>query len=141
MEVINFFDKKKRDLSSKSNDEDDSKRPRESSLDDSIANAKNTDVFIESLKSEDCVAILYSCMKKLEEEMKKVLQMCEKTKESQIKGESQLNSLSEAMDFMTNKFDEYERERQEKDKIIDSMKSDMVNMNKKIEKLQRICQL
>ena len=141
MEITKFFDKKKRDLSSKSNDGDDSKRPRESSLDDSIANATNADVFTESLKSEDCVAILYSCMKKLEEEMKKVLQMCEKTKESQIKGESQLNSLSEAMDFMTNKFDEYERERQEKDKIIDSMKSDMVNMNKKIEKLQRICQL
>ena len=60
------------------------------------------------MKSEDCGAIFYSFMKKLEEQMKKVIQMCEKTKESQIKGESQLNLLSEAMDFMTNKFDEYE---------------------------------
>ena len=41
------------------------------------------------------------------------------------------------MDFMTNEFEEYEPERQEKDKIIDSMKSDMVNMNEKIEKLER----
>ena len=46
-------------------------------------------------------------MKKLEEEMKKVLQLFEKTKDSQIKDESQLNSLSKAMDFMTNKFEEY----------------------------------
>ena len=138
MEITKFFDKKKRDLSRKSNDGDDSKRPTESSLDDSIANATNTDVFTESLMSEACVAILYSCMKKLEEEMKKVFQVCEKTKGSQIKGESQLNSLSEAMDFMTNKFEEYEQEQQEKDKIIDSMKSDMVNMNEKIEKLERI---
>ena len=30
--------------------------------------------------------------------------MCDKTKDSQIKSETQLNSLSEAMDFMTNKF-------------------------------------
>ena len=75
-------------------------------------------------------------MKKSQEQMKKVLQVCEKTKDCQIKGESQLNSLSEAMDFMTNKFEEYERERQ--DKIIDSMKSDMVDMNEKIEKLERI---
>ena len=37
--------------------------------------------------------------------------MCEKKKR-------QLNFLSEAMDFMTNDFEEYERERQEKDKII-----------------------
>ena len=39
-------------------------------------------------QSEDYVAILNSCMKKLEEEMKKVHQMCEKTKDSQITGES-----------------------------------------------------
>ena len=72
-------------------------------------------------------------MKKLEEEMKKFLQVCEKTKDSQIKGESQLNSLSEAMDFMTNKFEEYERERQENDKIIiDSTKNDMVNITRRL---------
>ena len=125
-------------MSIRSNDGDDSKRPRETSLDDSTKNTTNTDVFTKSLRSADCVAIRYSCMKKLEEEMKKVLQMCEKTKGSHIKGESQLNSLSEAMDFTTNKFKEYERERQENDKIIDSMKSDKVNMNEKIEKLERI---
>ena len=135
MEITKIFDKKKRDLSNKSNHRDDSERPRESSLNDSIA--ANTDNFTEALKSEDCVAIFYTCMKKLEEEMKKVPQMCEK-QDSQIKGESQLNSLSEAMNFMTNKSEEYERERQEKDKIIDSMKSDMVNMNKKVGKLEML---
>ena len=67
IEITQFFDKKKRDLSSKSNDGEDSKRPRESSLDESIANTTNTDVFTESLKSEDCVAVLYNCLKKLEE--------------------------------------------------------------------------
>ena len=35
--------------------------------------------------------------------------MHKKTKNSQIKGESQLNSLSEAMDFMINKFEERTR--------------------------------
>ena len=39
---------------------------------------------------------------------------------------------------MTNKFEEYERQRQKKDKIIGAMKSDMVNMNEKIEILERI---
>ena len=80
MEITKFFDKKKGDLSSMFIDGDDSKGPRESSLDNSIANATNTDGFTESFTSEDCVAILYSRMKKLEEEMKKVLQMCERTK-------------------------------------------------------------
>ena len=40
MEITIFFDKTKWDLTSKSNDGDDSKRPRESSLDDSTANAQ-----------------------------------------------------------------------------------------------------
>ena len=62
MEITKFFDKKKRDLSRKSNDGDNSKRSRESILDDSIANATKIDVFNESLKSGDCIAILYSCM-------------------------------------------------------------------------------
>ena len=70
MEITKVFDKKKRDLSSKFNDVEDSKRPRESSLDEYIANATNTDVFTESLKSEDCIAIPYNFIKKLEEEMK-----------------------------------------------------------------------
>ena len=73
METTKFFDKKMRGLSSKSNDGDNSKKPTKSSFDDSIANATNSDVFTESLKSEDCVALLYSCMKNLEEEIKKVL--------------------------------------------------------------------
>ena len=60
------------------------------------------------------------------------------TKDSQIEGENQSNSLSKEMDFMTNKFEENGQERQEKNKIIDSLKSDMVNMDEKIENLGRI---
>ena len=126
MEITKFFDKKKQDLKSKSIDEDDSERPHVPSLENSIMNSINTDVFNEFLKSEDCVIILYSCMKILKEEMKKVIQMCKRIKDSPINGETQLKYVSESIDFMNNKFDEYERERQEKDKIIDSMKNDMV---------------
>ena len=77
MEITKIFDEKKRDLNSKSNDGDDSKRPRESSLDDSNANATNADVFTDFFWSQK-TSVLYSCMKTLEEEMKKVLQMCQK---------------------------------------------------------------
>ena len=55
MEKTKFFDKKKRDFSNKSNDEDDSKRPRVFSLDNSIVNSRNSDFFNESLKSEKTV--------------------------------------------------------------------------------------
>ena len=47
-------------------------------------------------------------------------------------GEKQLNSLSEATGLMSNKLEEYERERQKKDKTTDTMKNGLVNINKKI---------
>ena len=67
---------------------------------------------------------------KIERRDEKVLQTYGKPKNSQIKGKSQVNSWSEAIDFMTIKLEEYEREQQEKYKTIGSIKSEMVNMNK-----------
>ena len=61
-------------------------------------NATNSDFLTESLMSEGCVATLYNCMKNLEEEIKTVLQMCERTKESQIRDKSHLKSLSESLE-------------------------------------------
>ena len=55
-------------------------------------------------------------MKKLEQEMKNFSRCVRKG--SQTKGERQLDFLSESMDFMTNEFEEYKREQQEKDEII-----------------------
>lgn len=58
---------------------------RESSLDESIANATSFDVFAEYLKSEDCAVY-----KKNQSGVKRVLSWFEKTPDSQIKGQSQL---------------------------------------------------
>ena len=47
--------------------------------------------------------------------------------------------LSESIDFISAKFNEYEHEQQEKDKlIISDMKTDMLIMNEKMEKLEEI---
>ena len=88
MEITKLFVKKKQDLSSRSNDGHDSKGPRGSSLDNSFASTNNTDDVTEPLKSVDSVAILHSYMKKLEEEMKKAHQMCEKQNTVKLKAKS-----------------------------------------------------
>ena len=88
VEITKSFYKKKQDLSSKSNDGDGSKKPRESSLYNSIANATYTDIFTESLKSKDCVAILYSCLKKLNEDMKKLLKCVKKQNTVKLKAKA-----------------------------------------------------
>lgn len=65
MDILKFFDKKKRELSNQSNKGEESKRQRESNLGESIANETSSDLFTESLKSEECGAILHNCIKKL----------------------------------------------------------------------------
>ena len=46
--------------------------------------------------------------------------MQEKTQNSQVKGESQLNELSEAVEFITKKLDHYEAQRKKKEKIVNN---------------------
>ena len=117
MDITKFFNSKKRDLSNNSNAEEDAKRQREESPSESpnvsMLDTPKTPVFEESLKSEDCVKILLSCLRNLENN-------------NQIKGEKQLGDLSESIKFMSGKFDEFEKERQEQKKVIQELRGEVL---------------
>ena len=67
------------------------------------------EVFVESLKSPDCVNILFSCIKNAEKQITQIFENANEMKEGQIKGEKQLAELTEAIDFISSKFDEYQK--------------------------------
>ena len=71
MDIKNFLLRKKTELNSNSTDSYDRKRPRESSsFHDSISKAANNGKeFEEALKSDYCVAVLWDCIKNLEEKI------------------------------------------------------------------------
>ena len=56
-------------------------------------------------------------------------------KEGQIKGKKQLAKLTEAIDFISNKFDEYEKDRKEKEERINTLKDCLINMSKRVHSL------
>ena len=58
------------------------------------------DVFEESLKSEDCVKILLSCLRNLEKEVKDIHKLALSNNDNQIKGKKQLTDLSESIKFV-----------------------------------------
>ena len=62
--------------------------------------------------------------------------MQEKTQSSQIKGELQLKELSETVEFITKKFDQYEAERKEKEKIINDLQGKVSEMPNELEVLK-----
>ena len=108
--ITSFFDKKKRELSNNSNDGQDTKKQREaSSLELSFKKASDGDVFKDYLKSDDCILILKRCMENIEKKMEELCIATKNTKQSQIKGEWQLESMNETINFISEKFDEFDK--------------------------------
>ena len=79
---------------------------------------KECNVFNDGLDNEACRVILLNYLKNLEEKDKTVRRLVDQNRLTQIKGEQSLPNLSKSVKFITDKFDEYEKEREEKNEII-----------------------
>ena len=80
--------------------------------------AEECDVFNDGLDNEDCRGILLNCLKSLEKEFNYIRSLVNQNRQTQIKGEQSLANLSKSVKFITDKFDKYEMEREEKNEII-----------------------
>ena len=94
------------------------------------------DLFEESLKSGDCVKILADCMQNIGKQVKELFLLAQENKEKHIKGESDLSELTKAIDLISGKFDDYEREGRKKDKIIKKLKSKVSDLNSSVKNLE-----
>ena len=79
---------------------------------------KESEVFNYGLDNEDCIGILLNCLKKLEKEVKYIRSLVDQNRQTQNKGEQSLADLSKSVKFITDTFDEYEKECEEKNEII-----------------------
>ena len=115
-DITKYFHRnsKKQDLSDNSNQEKSSKKLKDGSLNTSRVSDIPSEVFTESLKSPDCVNILFSCIKNVEKQITQIFENTKELKKGQIKGEKHLAELTEAIDFISNKFEYYETDRKEK---------------------------
>ena len=66
-----------------------------------------------------------NCMQNLEKQFGQIFKMLEKTEDCQIKGKCQLTDLAKGVDFITQKFDEYEKDRREKEAIIETLQNEL----------------
>ena len=77
---------------------EDSKKHRENS---DSASLLPDDVFSDGFNSPECAKILINCLKSIELQVKELFVLCEDTKNSQIKGEKQLDSLAEVLELLS----------------------------------------
>ena len=114
--------------------DDDSKKPREGS---SGSYTDEFDIFEEGVESVDCREVLFNCLKKLEQKMNDLYLLANSNKEMQIKGDKQLIDLTSSVDFLTSKFDELERERKEKDELINSLQIEVSSLKVEVKNLEK----
>ena len=105
-----FLGSKKRDLSDKSKDGEDSKKVKES---DSLSSLPD-EVFSDGLNSPELAKLLINYSKSIENQVKELFTFHEEAKESQIK-------VTEAFEFMSAKFDDLEKEIKKKDERINQL--------------------
>ena len=120
MNITSYFKSgrlKKRDLSDKSNNDEDYKKAREGSLSDSFAfnSTALEDVFTGSLQLPECGEILIECLRSVEQKMNEMIAMIKTTQESQFKGKMHMNKLQESVDFISAKFDVYDKAKKQKE--------------------------
>ena len=68
------------------------------------------DVFSEGFNLPECAKIVINCLKSIELQVKELFVLHEDTKNSQIKGEKQLDSPSDALELLSVKSDELEKD-------------------------------
>ena len=137
-DVSRFSDRgSKKGLSNNSNDGEISKKPREGST----SSDNPDDLLTESLKDPDCVALLLNCIKKMKKQITQIFDNTDKLKGKQIKGESHLQELSDAVDFITNKFDKYKHERKEIEDIINNLTENVTKLTQKVDDLSEAVEM
>ena len=89
-DITKYFypNSKKRDLSDNSNQKESSKKLKDGSLNTSIVSGIPGEVFTESLKSPNCVNILFSCIKNVGRQITQIFENTKELKEDRLKATS-----------------------------------------------------
>ena len=75
------------------------------------------------LNSSSCRSIISNCLKNLESWVNEIFENTNTLKENQIKVEKQLTDLTESVNFLSEKFHEFEPDRKLKEETIKSLLS------------------
>ena len=135
---------KKRELgSSNSETNDDPKKMKEGSSSSNDVNevfdrtSTSSDTNVTSENVEAQVNPTLEAIKGLELKIRQLFELANKTNESQIKGESQLVDLKKSVDLISTQFDEYEKERVEREEKIKNLEKIVTNINEKVSVLNK----
>ena len=94
--------------------------------------------FSQRLKSRECVKTLFNCLQNLETKMKSIKEIYLAAKDWQIKGTEQLNDMNKAINFINEKFEDFEKALKEKDEEIKLLEKENNYLNKRLDKMDAV---
>ena len=103
------------------------------------SNANDTiddEVFQQTNSTKDISEKLAS-LRKLEAKIAEIYHFCNKTKSMQIKGDKQLAELMESVQHMSDKFDDFGKDRKEMEKTINNLKGEVSTLKGRVETLEK----
>ena len=96
----------------------------------------DSNVFDGGLDDSDCRNTLYNCLETFETRVTEIFGLGNTTNENQIKGARKLENLTDAVDFIKKKFEDYEAFRRQKDKVIKSLRGQFLALHNNLENLE-----
>ena len=75
-------------------------------------------------------------MQNMEKQVKELFLLAQENKGKDVKGGSGLNELTIALDLISGKFDDYERKKIEKNKVIEELKSEVSDIKTFVKNLE-----
>ena len=90
------------------------------------------DVFSNGFNSPKCTKILINCLKSIEREVKTLFVLHEDTKNPDIKGEKQLDSLADVLKLLSAKLDELEKDCEKKVRTISELEKEVELLESKL---------
>ena len=88
------------------------------------------------MDSSSCRSILFDCLKNLESKVNEIFENRNTLKENQIKGEKQLTDLTERVNFLSEKFHEFEGDKMLKEEIINSLSGQVSVFHDDLKKME-----
>ena len=88
------------------------------------------------MDSSSCRSIISDCLKNLESKVNEIFANTNTLKENQIKGEKQLTDLAETVNFLSEKFHEFEPDRKVKEEMIKSLRGQISVLHDDLKKME-----
>ena len=133
MDIKNYFPtSNKRVLSDQSENGKESKKLREVSVGSNPESNEEVSRETPELDTNPVIVTenqsVEDTLKHLQAKMVEIFKLPRKTNESQIKGEQQLIDLTKSVKYISEQFDEYEKDRKEKEEIIKNLEGKVNNL-------------